>query len=78
MADLLKGHPIGYIAIAVLLLGGHTFNLAINALGSFIHSARLQYIEFYNRFYEGGGRAFKPFRFKTQHIEILSEETQGN
>ncbi|HAA37326.1 MAG TPA: hypothetical protein DCE00_00485 [Firmicutes bacterium] len=76
MADLLSGHPIGYVAMAVLLVGGHTFNLAINALGSFIHSARLQYIEFYNRFYEGGGRIFRPFRYNTSHIEILGEGAQ--
>ena len=38
------------------MIGGHLLNLAINALGSFIHTSRLQYIEFYNRFYEGGGK----------------------
>ncbi|HHX75480.1 MAG TPA: V-type ATP synthase subunit I [Firmicutes bacterium] len=73
MAGLLKGHPIGYVAMFILLAGGHVFNLAINALGAFIHSSRLQYIEFYNQFYEGGGKHFKPFRLQTRHIEIRPE-----
>ncbi|HZK25031.1 MAG TPA: V-type ATP synthase subunit I [Oscillospiraceae bacterium] len=76
MAGLLVGSPIGWIPMVILLIGGHTFNLAINGLGSFIHSSRLQYIEFYNRFYEGGGRAFAPFRFNTRHMEIQQETTQ--
>ena len=50
MGGLLKGHPIGFIIMVLFLIGGHIFNLLINALGSFIHSSRLQYIEFYNRF----------------------------
>lgn len=78
MAGLLNGHPIGWVAMVILLFIGHTFNLVINGLGSFIHSSRLQYIEFYNRFYEGGGRAFMPFRFNTHHLEIQSEKFQEN
>ncbi|MBS4008645.1 MAG: V-type ATP synthase subunit I [Clostridium sp.] len=73
MAGLLAGHPIGYVVMVILLLAGHTFNLIINTLGSYIHSSRLQYIEFYNRFYEGGGRAFVPFRLKTRSIQVQSE-----
>lgn len=73
MAGLLTGHPIGYVVMVILLLGGHAFNLIINTLGAYIHSSRLQYIEFYNRFYEGGGRAFVPFSLKTKTIEIQPE-----
>jgi len=61
------------VVMVIVLLAGHTFNLIINTLGSYIHSSRLQYIEFYNRFYEGGGRAFVPFRLKTRSIQIQSE-----
>ena len=73
MAGLLAGHPIGYVVMVFVLLGGHAFNLVINTLGSYIHASRLQYIEFYNRFYEGGGRAFVPFSLKTRSIQIQSE-----
>jgi V/A-type H+-transporting ATPase subunit I len=73
MAGLLKGSPIGFVLMIILLIGGHTFNLVINTLGSYIHSSRLQYIEFYNRFYEGGGRNFVPFQLKTRHLEVSPE-----
>jgi len=40
---------------------GHTANIALNVLGAFIHSGRLQFVEFFSQFFEGGGRPFKPF-----------------
>ena len=49
------------------------FNLAINALGAFVHSCRLQYVEFFGKFYTGGGRPFAPFERKTKYIKILKE-----
>ncbi len=70
MAGLLAGSVVGFIVMVIILIGGHTFNLVINTLGSYIHSSRLQYIEFYNRFYEGGGRTFVPFRLNTRHVEV--------
>jgi V/A-type H+-transporting ATPase subunit I len=54
------------IAILFLLIG-HIFNLAIQSLGAGIHSLRLQYVEFFNRFYEGGGKEFTPFKVKRQY-----------
>lgn len=78
MAGLLAGHPIGYVVMIILLIGGHVFNLVINTLGSYIHASRLQYIEFYNRFYEGGGRNFTPFRLNTKNIEVQPEWQQNN
>lgn len=40
---------------------GHAMNIALNVLGAFIHSGRLQFVEFFSQFFEGGGRPFKPF-----------------
>ncbi len=48
--------------IIVIFLGGHLVSIALNTLGSFIHSGRLQFIEFFSQFFEGGGRPFAPFR----------------
>ncbi len=56
---------------------GHTFNLAINALGAFVHSSRLQYIEFFGKFYEDGGDEFDPLRKKTKYIRIISDTDGG-
>ena len=52
--------PAGWIIAVVIFVGGHVFNLAINLLGAYVHDSRLQYIEFFGRFYEGSGHAFKP------------------
>ncbi len=58
------------ILLVVVLLIGHTFNIAINSLGTFVHAARLQYVEFFGKFYEGGGDPFNPFTKKTKYIKI--------
>lgn len=54
----------------LILLGGHTFNLLINTLGAFIHSARLQFVEFFPKFMEGGGRHLKPFEKRGQFVSL--------
>lgn len=48
--------------IIVICLAGHTISIALNTLGSFIHSGRLQFIEFFGQFFEGGGKEFTPFK----------------
>ena len=54
------GQWFGWIIAVPVLVIGHVFNLAINLLGAYVHDSRLQYIEFFGRFYEGSGHAFKP------------------
>ncbi|GIM29549.1 V-type ATP synthase subunit I [Clostridium polyendosporum] len=63
--------PIKYVLAPVLFLGLHTFNLVINALGSYVHAARLQYLEFFSKFYEGGGKKFTPFKLSDKYIKII-------
>ncbi len=58
----------------VLMLVGHIFNLAIGLLGAYIHDARLQYVEFYGRFYEGEGSVFTPLGSKMKHTYLLLNE----
>ena len=53
---------LGIPVVIGIFLAGHTVSLALNTLGSFIHSGRLQFIEFFSQFFEGGGRGFNPFR----------------
>lgn len=64
---------LGIIVACALLVALHGFNIAINTLGAFVHCARLQYVEFYGKFYEPGGRAFQPLGYQTKHIRILDE-----
>lgn len=61
---------VGAIGSIVLLVLLHTFNVAINALGAFVHCARLQYVEFYGKFYESGGKEFRPLSYNTKHVQV--------
>ncbi len=64
------GGPVGAVIFIVIVVFGHTLNLGINALGAYVHTNRLQYVEFFGKFYEGGGRLFKPFSGKTKYYKI--------
>ena len=61
---------IGIVLGIVLFAGGHLFNAAINILGAYVHSCRLQYIEFFNKFYEEGGKDFRPLSFSPRYVRI--------
>ena len=61
IADLLPSF-LGIPAFVLILLFGHMTSIALNSLGSFVHSGRLQFIEFFGQFFQGGGREFSPFR----------------
>jgi V/A-type H+-transporting ATPase subunit I len=54
--------PLLLIPAIIVFLGGQAFNVVIQTLGGVIHAIRLQYIEFFGKFYQGGGKAFVPFR----------------
>lgn len=61
------------ILLTVVFIGGHLLNLAINLLGAYVHTDRLQFVELFSKFYEGGGRAFEPFSVKTKYIKLKEE-----
>lgn len=61
---------VGWVLTVLVLIGGHLFNLGINALGSFIHSGRLQFVEFFPKFLEGGGKRFNPIRPNLKYSRI--------
>jgi V/A-type H+-transporting ATPase subunit I len=58
---------IGILIAVVMLVFGHSFNFVMNGLGSFIHSLRLHYVEFFGQYYEGGGKKFSPFKAKRDY-----------
>lgn len=64
---------IGVIFYALIFVVGHILNLAINALGAYVHTNRLQYVEFFGKFYDGGGRPFAPFSARTNYYRIKEE-----
>ncbi|MBP3736828.1 MAG: V-type ATP synthase subunit I [Lachnospiraceae bacterium] len=66
-----KGHGvIGVVLFIVIFLIGHILNFAINALGAYVHTNRLTYVEFFGKFYDGGGRRFEPFRLNTKYYKV--------
>lgn len=54
------GGAVGIILMIIIMLVGHTLNFALNILGTYVHTGRLQYIEFFGKFYEDGGVEFNP------------------
>lgn len=74
LGGMAAGIPyIGWIVAIAVIAGGHLFGLLINLLGAFVHSLRLQYVEFFGKFYAGGGIPFKPLSLSTQYIEIAEQ-----
>lgn len=73
MGSMFGSGILGAILFLAVFLFGHTFNLAINLLGAYVHTNRLQFVEFFGKFYEGGGRAFNPFKSNTKYVDIKEE-----
>jgi V/A-type H+-transporting ATPase subunit I len=67
---------IGMILAVVVFIGGHLFSAAVNTLGAFIHSLRLQYVEFFSKFYISGGRSFEPLAYDTQYVQVKPIEAE--
>ena len=74
IAVLLGPSFIGVIFFAVIALIGHSLATFLNVLGAYVHTSRLQYVEFFGKFYDAGGRAFDPFKVKTQYYKLISKE----
>ncbi len=71
MATISRGIPyVGIIFMILIFIGGHIFNLLINLLGAFVHTSRLQFVEFFTKFFEGGGKAFIPFARNNRYTYI--------
>lgn len=66
------GNVVGFVIVSLI---GNALNLALNLLGCYVHDMRLQFLEFFGRFYQEGGKAYTPFNLKdTKYVEIIKEE----
>ena len=74
MAAMLGTNPVGLVLFWVVFLVGHALNMAINLLGAYVHTNRLQFVEFFGKFYEGGGRPFRPFSAAANKYFKIKEE----
>ena len=68
--------PFGFVLLVVVLLIGHILNIAINLLGSFVHTSRLQYLEFFGKFFEDGGAGFNPATPSNEYSTVESEPAE--
>ena len=75
--NLIGTMPENHVAKAILLIVvfivGHTVNMAINLLGAYVHTDRLQFVELFSKFYTGGGREFEPLSVNTKYIKFKEE-----
>ena len=71
--NTLGGITGNVILFFVISMVGNGINFALNLLGCFVHDMRLQCLEFFNRFYEDGGKPFRPLCTDTQHVNIIQE-----
>lgn len=72
LAGLMSSSIIGIVFSIVVLIFGHALNLALSGLSAYVHTTRLQYVEFFGKFYEGGGVAFQPLTQKTKFTRVIN------
>ncbi|AQQ69742.1 V-type ATP synthase subunit I [Limihaloglobus sulfuriphilus] len=76
IASIISDVPYAGPVLAILvLIGGHLFNMAQSSLGAFVHSMRLQFVEYYPKFFNGGGEEFTPFKNQYKFIHITETES---
>lgn len=67
------GSVFGLVPFIIVAIIGNTLNLVLNLLGCYVHTMRLQCLEFFGRFYQDGGKAFRPLAVETKYVDIKEE-----
>ena len=74
VVNILGSLPGSIIAFIPIFLFGHCFNVGINVIGTYVHAARLQYLEYFSKFYVSGGRPFQPLSYDTKYVDIVPDD----
>ncbi|MBQ7835998.1 MAG: hypothetical protein IJ389_01960 [Clostridia bacterium] len=61
---------LGIVLFIIVFTVGHALNIAVNLLGTYVHTSRLQYLEFFGKFFVGGGREFAPFKYSSKYVVL--------
>lgn len=78
MGSMIGHGVIAFILFWIIFVVGHLLNMGINLLGAYVHTNRLQFVEFFGKFYEGGGRPFRPFSAEqNKYFKFKEEEKNG-
>ena len=75
MGTMPENKIVKLILFIIVCIIGHTANLAINLLGAYVHTDRLQFVELFSKFYTGGGREFEPLTVNTKYIKFKEEKS---
>ena len=67
---LVGGGIVGIVFGVIVFVFAQLFNIFLSFLSAYVHTSRLMYVEFFSKFYEGGGKAFKKFRSENKYIEV--------
>lgn len=65
---------LGFLLYVLVALFGHALNLALSSLSAYVHTSRLHYVEFFGKFYEGGGRSWNPLKIRTRYTQFKRDE----
>jgi V/A-type H+-transporting ATPase subunit I len=69
LSDMVRNLPGGIVLKGILLLAGNAVIVGLEGLIVFIQTLRLEYYEFFSKFYRGGGRAFRPVSFSGARVQ---------
>lgn len=68
----------GFLMLIIIFPLGHAINFGLNILGAYVHTLRLQYVELFSKFYEGGGKEFKAFSTNTKYTQLDLNSKEEN
>lgn len=71
LAQLVPG-IVGILVSPFIYIIGHVFTLVISMLSAYVHGSRLEYLEFFGKFFEGGGYLFVPLQFETVYVDVIN------
>lgn len=78
LGTLAGGGIAGALLMLIIFPVGHAISFALNVLGAYVHTLRLQYVELFSKFYDGGGREFKSFSIKNKYVGIEYDNKEEN
>jgi len=70
MGSMAGGNILGALVLLAVFIVGHVFNILLSSFGSYVHTARLHYVEFFGKFYESGGRPFQPYQIVPKYCQL--------
>ena len=68
--NMLAAMPGNVIAFIIISMLGNAMNFGLNLLGCYVHDLRLQCLEFFNKFYQDGGKPFRPMTLDTEYVDL--------